>query len=174
MVPNKESIWFFFCPPQSLSSPGDLFCVFAIDAKYCIGNCSESFLWNLLPTSQTGSIFSVMDTGDGILNGTEAVCLMFVDRFHLLERNIISRYIDAVLDTHGIHHFPEVTVIFSEFFPTVHFSWKQEALPSHAQMPRTLYASYKGQYLYPLDFYPYKMGIRYVVVKLLTSFLAYS
>ena len=40
---------------------------------------------------------------------------MFVDRFHLLERNIISRKIDAVLDPHGIHHFPEITVILSEF-----------------------------------------------------------
>lgn len=39
---------------------------------------------------------------------------MFVDGFHFLKSNIVSSYIYAILDTHCIYHFSEVTIILSK------------------------------------------------------------
>ncbi len=109
-----------------------------------------------------------MNTGQGILYRSEAVSLMVINGFHLLKCNIVSSYIDAILDTHCIYHLSEVTIILSQIVKQLfsHF----EKLLSH------LLNKHVGHSLppkirlgVPLDLMQHKMGITRIRVKTLTT-----
>ncbi len=154
-----------------LSSTRRFFCTLAIDAKYCVWNGSEPFLWNLFCTFKTMTIAFVMNTGQGILYRAEATCLMLINGFHLFKCNIVSSNINAILDTHGIYHLSEVTIILCQLVKQL-FSHYEKLLfhllnkhIGHSLPPKIRIGV-------PLDLMQHKMGITRIRVNTLTTLLA--